>query len=67
MTVSGDLIYFFFLSCLSYNKKKKRRCLLLPNSICGKNSVCAILTSLKPSTQGVDLSLALASFLLVLN
>lgn len=66
MTVSGDLIYFFFLSCLSYNKKKKR-CLLLPNSICGKNSVCAILTSLKQSTQGVDLSLALASFLLVLN
>lgn len=66
MTVSGDLIYFFFLSCLSYNKNKKR-CLLLPNSICGKNSVCAILTSLKQSTQGVDLSLALASFLLVHN
>lgn len=58
MTVSGDLIYLFFLSCLSYNKKK----VLLPNSICVKNSVCAILTSLKQS-----LSLALASFLLVLN
>lgn len=26
MTVSGDLIYFFFLSCLSYNKKKKGVC-----------------------------------------
>lgn len=24
MTVSGDLIYFFFLSCLSYNKNKKK-------------------------------------------
>lgn len=24
MTVSGDLIYFFFLSCLSYNKIKKK-------------------------------------------
>lgn len=36
--------------------------MLLPNSRCVKNRVCAILTSLKQS-----LSLALASFLLVLN
>lgn len=65
MTVSGDLIYFFFLSCLSYNKKKKVSA--SAQQYMWQNSVCAILTSLKQSTQGVGLSLALASFLLVLN
>lgn len=49
MTVSGDLIYLFvFLFMFKLQLKKNSVCaLLLPNSICGKNRVCAILTSLK--------------------